>query len=369
MAWNDKGGGPWGSPPGGGEPRRPPSNDRGPGAKGPNEFEAILRQVQDWLGRLPGFSGGLGMLFAVAAVLLIWLATGIYIVSPSEEAVVLRFGALNRTEFQGWHYRLPAPIETVTTVNVTRQNQTEIGSLISREASGPGTMLTGDSNILDVDFIVVWRISDPVKYLFHVADPEDVLQRAAESAMREVIGQSDVKLALNEARAQIATTAAMILQGTLDRYDSGISLVETKDSPGIRLQLVNPPASVIDSFNDVSAARVELEQQRNQAETYSNKIVPEARGDAQKIIQDAGAYKDATVAKATGEAKQFISVLDAYKQSRDVTSRRLYIETMEAILQHSRKIIIDPNADGKNGVVPYLPLPALNPPVSSGKGQ
>jgi len=327
----------------------------------------MLRQIQDWLGHVPGMGGGLGVLAIVAVVLVVWLATGIYTVSPSEEAVVQRFGAIDRTESQGWHYRLPAPIEKVTTVNITRQNQTEIGSLVSREASGPGTMLTGDSNILDVDFIVVWRISDPVKYLFHVAEPEDVLQRAAESAMREVIGQSDVKLALNEARGQIATSAAEILQSTLDRYDSGISLVETKESPGIRLQSVNPPASVIDSFNDVSAARVELEQQRNQAEAYSNKIVPEARGDAQKIIQDANAYKDATVAKSTGEAQQFISVLDAYKLSRDVTARRLYIETMEAILQHAHKIVIDPNAD-KNGVVPYLPLPALKGSAAE-KGQ
>ncbi len=365
MAWNDKGGGPWGSPPGGGEPRRPPSNDRGspqPG-KGPNDFEAMLRQLQDWLGRLPGFGGGLGVLLAVAAVLVIWLLTGFYTVGPNETAVVQRFGALARTETLGLHYRLPAPIETATIVDVTSRHQTEIGSLSSRGPSEAGTMLTGDSNIVELGFVVVWQVRDPVNFVFHVADPDDVLQRAAESAMREVIGQTDVQRALNEGRGQIEVSSAQILQGTLDHYDSGIQIA------AIQLQRVDPPQEVVDAFHDVQRARAELEQQRNDAEKYRNDILPRARGDAQKIVQDAAAYKDATVAKATGEAQQFISVLDAYRQSRDVTARRLYIETMEAILQNSRKIIIDPNAEGKNGVVPYLPLPSLSTPTPPAKGQ
>jgi modulator of FtsH protease HflK len=362
MAWNDKGGGPWGSP-GGGEPRRPPSNDRGPGSKGPNEFEAILRQVQDWFGQFPGFNGGVGILALVAIVLVIWLLSGIYRVDPNEAAVVQRFGALARTETLGLHYHLPAPIESVTIVDVTSRHQTEIGSLNSRGSSDVGTMLTGDSNIVELGFVVVWQVRDPVKYIFKVADPEDVLQRAAESAMREVIGQTDVQMALNEGRGQIETSSAAILQSTLDRYDSGIQIA------AIQLQRVDPPAPVVDAFHDVQRARAELEQARNDAEKYRNDILPRARGDAQQVIQGAAAYKDKTIAEATGEAAQFISVLDAYKAAREVTARRLYIETMEAILQHSRKIIIDPNADGKNGVVPYLPLPALNPPASSGKGQ
>jgi modulator of FtsH protease HflK len=362
MAWNDKGGGPWGSP-GGGEPRRPPSNDRGPGSKGPNEFEAILRQVQDWFGQFPGFNGGVGVLALIAIVLVIWLLSGIYRVDPNEAAVVQRFGALARTETLGLHYHLPAPIESVTIVDVTSRHQTEIGSLNSRGSSDVGTMLTGDSNIVELGFVVVWQVRDPVKYIFKVADPEDVLQRAAESAMREVIGQTDVQMALNEGRGQIETSSAAILQSTLDRYDSGIQIA------AIQLQRVDPPAPVVDAFHDVQRARAELEQARNDAEKYRNDILPRARGDAQQVIQGAAAYKDKTIAEATGEAAQFISVLDAYRAARDVTARRLYIETMEAILQHSRKIIIDPNADGKNGVVPYLPLPALNPPASPGKGQ
>jgi len=363
MAWNDKGGGPWGSPPGGGEPRRPPSNDRGPGSKGPNEFEAILRQVQDWFGQFPGFNGGVGVLALVAIVLVIWLLSGIYRVDPNEQAVVQRFGAWARTESLGLHYHLPTPIETVTIVDVTSRHQTEIGSLTNRGSSDAGTMLTGDSNIVELGFVVVWQVRDPVKYIFKVADPEDVLQRAAESAMREVIGQTDVQMALNEGRGQIEISSAAILQSTLDRYDSGIQIA------AIQLQRVDPPAPVVDAFHDVQRARAELEQARNDAEKYRNDILPRARGDAQQVIQGAAAYKDKTIAEATGEAAQFISVLDAYRAARDVTARRLYIETMEAILQHSRKIIIDPNADGKNGVVPYLPLPALNPPASSGKGQ
>jgi len=365
MAWNDKGGGPWGSPPGGGEPRRPPSNDRGPwsSGKGPNDFEAMLRQLQDWLGQLPGFGGGLGVLALIAAVLVIWLITGFYTVSPNETAVVQRFGALARTETQGLHYRLPAPIESVTIVDVTNRHQTEIGSLSSRGSTDVGTMLTGDSNIVELGFVVVWQVRDPVQFVFKVADPDDVLQRAGESAMREVIGQTDVQRALNEGRGQIETASAAILQSTLDRYDSGIQVA------AIQLQRVDPPAPVVDAFHEVQRARAELEQARNDAERYRNDILPRARGDAQKIIQDANAYKEATIAKATGEAKQFVSVLDAYKQARDVTARRLYIETMEAILQNSRKVVIDPNAEGKNGVVPYLPLPALNAPAPAAKVQ
>jgi membrane protease subunit HflK len=323
----------------------------------------MLRQIQDWLGHIPGLGGGLGLLFVIAAVLVIWLLTGFYTVGPNETAVVQRFGALARTETLGLHYRLPAPIETATIVDVTSRHQTEIGSLSSRGSSEAGTMLTGDSNIVELGFVVVWQVRDPVKFVFKVADPDDVLQRAGESAMREVIGQTDVQQALNEGRGQIEISSAAILQSTMERYDSGIQIA------AIQLQRVDPPLDVVDSFHDVQRARADLEQARNDAERYRNDILPRARGDAQKIVQDANAYKDATIAKATGEAQQFVSVLDAYKQSRDVTGRRLYIETMEAILQNSRKIVIDPNAEGKNGVVPYLPLPALNPPASAAKGQ
>jgi membrane protease subunit HflK len=371
MAWNDKGGGPWGSPPGGNEPRRPPSNGKGPAGKGPNDFEAILRQGQEKLSEWwPGAHGGSMIALLTGAVVVIWLLSGIYRVDPNEQAVVQRFGALARTESLGLHYHLPTPIETVTIVDVTRRNQTEVGSRNSRESTDAGTMLTGDSNIVELGFVIVWQVRDPVKYLFKVADPADVLQRAAESAMREVIGQTDVQLALNEGRGQIETSSAAILQTTLDRYDSGIQIA------AIQLQRVDPPAPVVDAFHDVQRARADLEQQRNDAEKYRNDIVPRARGEAQKIIQDAGGYKDKTIAEATGEAAQFVSVLDAYKAARDVTARRMYIETMESILARSRKIIIDPNADGKNGVVPYLPLPGLNapaaaspPPVSPAKVQ
>ncbi len=361
MAWNDKGGGPWGSPPGGNEPRRPsPSNGKGPSGKGPNDFEAMLRQGQDRFNQLwPGMNGGRGIILLFGAIVAIWLLTGIYRVDPSEQAVVQRFGAWVRTETLGLHYHLPAPIETVTIVDVTGRHQTEVGSRDNHDAIGVGTMVTGDSNIVELGFVVVWQVHDPVKYIFRVADPTDVLQRAAESAMREVIGQTSVQLALNEGRGQIETEAAAILQTTLDRYDSGITVA------AIQLQRVDPPADVVDSFHDVQRARADQEQKRNDAERYRNDILPRARGDAQRVIQDATAYKEQAIAKATGEAAQFISVADAYRQSRDVTARRMYIETMESVLEHARKIIIDPNADGKNGVVPYLPLPGLAAPASS----
>jgi membrane protease subunit HflK len=363
MAWNDKGGGPWGPPPGGGEPRRPS------GGKQPNDLESMLREGRQRLGEMwpgSGSGGTLAIAIVVAALLvglLIWVFT--FQVSPNEQAVVQRFGAYDRTMSLGLHVRWPWPIETVTTVDVTRRNQTEVGSRSSRESTEAGTMLTGDSNIVELGFVIVWQIRDPVKYLFKVADAEDLLQRAAESAMREVIGQTGVQPALNEGRGQIEASSAAILQNTLDHYDSGIQV------SAIQLQRVDPPTPVVDAFHDVQRARAEKEQQRNDAEKYRNDLLPRARGEAAKVVQDAGAYKDKTIAEATGEAAQFISVLDAYKAARDVTARRLYIETMESILQHARKIVIDPNADGKNGVVPYLPLPGLAAPAvpSAPKGE
>lgn len=318
-------------------------------------------RMRDWL---PGLGGGRGILAVVAVVLLFWLATGIFRVDPNEQAVIQRFGAYVRTEAPGLHYHLPGPIETVAFVDVTQRNQTEVGSRTGSDDAG--TMLTGDSNIVELDFVVVWQVRDPVKYLFRIADPRDVLQRAAESAMREVIGQTNVQPALNEGRGLIETSSAAILQTMLDRYDSGIQVA------AIQLQRVDPPPDVVDSFHDVQRARSELEQAKNQAEAYRNDIVPKARGQAQQIVQDATAYKERVVAEANGEAQQFLSVLDAYHQSRDVTARRMYIDTMEEILKNARKIVIDPSlSEGKNGVVPYLPLPSLPtaPAAPGAKGQ
>jgi membrane protease subunit HflK len=317
-------------------------------------------RLRDWRFN---FGGGRGLSALAAAIVLLWAATGIYRVDPNEQAVIQRFGAYVRTESLGLHYHLPGPIETVTFVDVTNSHQTEIGS---RTIGSPDAemMLTGDSNIVDLDFVVWWQVQDPVKYLFRVADPVELLQRASESAMREVIGQTDVQHALNEGRGQIEASSAAILQSTLDRYNSGIHIAS------IQLQRIDPPQPVVEAFHDVQVARADLERQRNEAEAYANKIVPEARGMAQKLIQDANGYKGATIADANGEAQQFVSVLDAYQKARDVTARRMYIDTMQAILQKSRKIIIEPNANGSAGVIPYLPLPSLSaPPQPAGRGQ
>jgi membrane protease subunit HflK len=364
MSWNDKGGGPWGPPPGANEPRRP-----SPSGKGPDDLEALLRKGQERLSQMmpEGGNGRLGLIVAVAIVaivVIVWLLSGTFRVDPNQVAVIQRFGAFVRTEPGGLHYHLPAPIETVSLVDVTNQHVTEVGSR-SSGSSDSVTMLTGDSNIIEVDFVVTWQVLDPVKYLFNVGDPIGVLRQAAESAVREVIGQTDVQYALDVGKADIGTRSTEILQNTLDRYNSGIRVAQ------IQLQRVDAPAPVIDAFNDVQAARTELEQQRNQAQAYANDVVPRARGDAQKMIQDAQAYKERATAEATGEAQQFISVLEAYQKSRDVTTRRMYIDTMETVLEKAHKIIIDPNADGKTGVVPYLPLPGLTPPPAqpAQKGQ
>lgn len=358
MEWNDKGGGPWGPPPGGNDPRSRPPNNGGR----PPDFEKILRRGQDRMRDLwpNGVGNGrTGAMVVVALALLAWIATGVYRVEPNEEAVIQRFGAWVRTESLGLHYHLPAPIESMTKVDVTSRKQTEIGARLGRQSLDASTMLTGDRNIIELDFVVVWQVRDAVKYLFKVSEPAAVLQRAAESAMREVIGQTDVQPALNEGRRAIELASAAILQTTLDRYDSGIQVA------AVQLQKVDPPNPVVDAFNDVQRARSELEQQRNEAEKYRNDIIPRARGEAQKTIQDAEGYKQQVVALATGEAQKFLSILESYKLSRDVTARRMYIETMESILQRSKKMILEPSVDGKGGVVPYLPLPSFSSPVKT----
>ena len=368
MAWNDKGGGPWGSPPSSGEPRRPsPSNGKGPVGKGPNDFEddaaamALNASAQWW----PGFRGGLGILIVVAVVLVIWMASrnlyaSIRTRKPSSSGSA-HWRARNR---KVWHYHLPTPIETVTIVDVTSRHQTEIGSRNSRESTDAGTMLTGDSNIVELGFVIVWQVRDPVKYLFKVADPDR--RAAARGGKRDARGDRPDGCSIGAQRRARAD------RNQFGRHPAKHARPLRFRHPESRRSSFSGSirrSDVVDAFHDVQRARAELEQQRNDAEKYRNDILPRARGEAQQVIQDAGGYKDKTIAEATGEAAQFISVLDAYKVARDVTARRLYIETMETILQHSRKIIIDPNADSKNGVVPYLPLPALNPPTSPAKVQ
>ncbi|MBP7337873.1 FtsH protease activity modulator HflK [Niveispirillum sp.] len=370
MPWNNQGGGngggPWGSPPGGGgngggnNPWGRPPGGGGQQPGGP-DLEDLLRKGQERFKNLTpgGLGGGKGILLGVVALGLLWGLSGIYRVQPDEQGVVLRFGEYVRTEQPGLRYHMPAPIETVETPKVTRVNRLEIGYRSGADSRRPGggdvldesLMLTGDENIIDIDFTVLWLIKDAGHYLFKIRDPEMTVKMAAESAMREVIGRTDIQPALTEARQDIEQQTKVLLQTMLDEYQSGIEISQ------VQLQKVDPPAPVVDAFNDVQRARQDRERLRNEAEAYRNDIIPRARGEAEQLIQQASAYREQVVSLAQGDAQRFAQVLSAYNQAPEITARRMYLETMQEVLGGANKIIIDQGKGG--GVVPYLPLNEL----------
>jgi membrane protease subunit HflK len=384
MFWQSQGGGPWGNGPrGGGNPWGGNRGDGGgpsPRGRGPQppDFEELLRRGQDRFRRvLPGgFRTGSGIAVVVVAILVMWLASGFYRVDPDELGVVLRFGAYNRTTQPGLNYHLPSPIEKVLTPSVTRVNRTEIGY---RSAEGATTargatrqlpeealMLTGDENIVDINFTVFWVIKDAKAYLFNIRAPDATVKSAAESAMREVIGETPIAQALAEGRGKVETDTQHLLQAILDSYSAGIELTQ------LQLLRVDPPAPVIDAFRDVQRALADRERLRNEAEAYRNDIIPKARGAAVAVKQEAEAYRQEIIARAQGDADRFLAVYHAFKAAQDVTVQRLYLETMEEILKNSNKVVIDKSAQGGSGVLPYLPLPALGggsgPPGTASSG-
>ena len=357
MSWQPPGGGgggPWG---GGGSPWGRPG---GGGGVRPPDFDALIRRVQQRLSKLlPGGSGrGKGVILIIAAVVVLWLVSGFYIVDPDQVGVVLRFGAYNRTTTPGLNYHLPTPIESVLVPTVTRVNRIEIGYRSEgpvRQVPAESLMLTGDENIVDVNFTVFWLIKDAKDYLFNMRDPDGTVKVAAESAMREVIGHTPIASALAEGRAKVETDTQTLLQHILDNYRSGIEITQ------VQLQKVDPPGPVIDAFRDVQSAKIDEQRYINEAQTYANNLVPVAQGDAAQIIQQAQAYKAKAVLQAQGDAARFVSVYNAYKAAPDVTARRLYIETLQDILADANKVVVDKSASG-TGVVPYLPLPKLAVP-------
>jgi membrane protease subunit HflK len=353
------GGGPWGSGRGGGQSGGSPRGPRGPQ---PPNLEDILRRSQDRFRQVipGGFGGGTGIIIAVIAVAALWLASGFYRVLPDEVGVVLRFGAYNRTTPPGLGWHLPAPIESVLKPSVTHINRIEIGYRStetrggqSRQLPEEALMLTGDENIVDINFTVFWLIKDAQAFLFNIRNPEATVKSAAESAMREVVGETPIAQALAEGRGKIEQETQRLLQRILDMYGSGIDVTQ------VQMAKVDPPAPVIDAFRDVQRALADRERLRNEAEAYRNDILPRARGDAVRIRQEAEAYRAEIVARAQGDADRFLAVYNAFKAARDVTLQRLYLETMEDILKNSKKVIIDKAAEGQSGVLPYLPLPDL----------
>jgi membrane protease subunit HflK len=310
---------------------------------------------------MPGGLGSFRGLIILGLIAVgVWFASGFYRVQPDQQGVVLRFGEWVRTTGPGLNYHLPSPIESVLTPSVTRENRIEVGfrsgpegRLVSqRDLTDESMMLTGDENIVDIDFTVVWRIKDAGQYLFNVRDPEGLMKVAAESAVREVVGQTAVQQALTEGRGRIESDARTLLQTLLDSYKAGIELTQ------VQLLAVDPPAPVVDAFNDVQRARADRERLRNEAEAYRNDIIPRARGEAEQMLQQAQAYREEVMNRAQGDAKRFVSVYDAYRVAPEVTQQRIYLETMEQVLRSSNKMIID-KGEGGAGVVPYLPLPDL----------
>ena len=350
MPWNDQNsngnnGGPWG--------KRESSGGRAP------DIEEMLRRGQKKLNKLlPGGKGGIFSIFLVVIVL--WIASGFYRVNADEQGVVLRFGEWVRTTAPGLHYHLPYPIEEALTPGVTRVNRISIGfrepigfssddSL--RQVPEEALMLTGDENIVDINFTVFWLIKDAGKFLFNIRNQEITIKSLAESAMRDSIGRTPLEKVLTEGREIIESSTKTLLQSVLDSYEAGIEISQ------VQLQKVDPPEQVIDSFRDVQRAKADQEKIRNQAEAYRNALIPKARGEAEKIIQEAEGYKREVVARSKGDAERFLSVYNSYKLAKDVTVKRIYLETLEEVLKNANKIIIDESAG--TGVVPYLPLPEI----------
>jgi membrane protease subunit HflK len=257
------------------------------------------------------------------------------------------------------NYWPPSPIGQVFKPNVELINQITIGyrttgdgrSSGSRDVPQESLMLTGDQNIIDVDFVVQWRIKNAADYLFNIRNPDATVKLAAESAIREVIGQTTLEDALTVKRGEVEAKTKELLQSILDSYGAGVYVVEIKQ------QKVDPPSEVIDAFNDVQRAKQDQERSVNEAVAYRNGIVPRAKGEAARMVQEALAYKEKVTKEAEGEAERFLSVYEAYKTGKKVTTERLYIERMQSVLQNSEKIILDNK--GGTGVVPYLPLPEL----------
>ena len=359
MPWQQQGGsggnnsgGPWGSGPGGGS-----------GGSQPPDIEEMIQKGKDRFKQMiPGGMGSkTGISLLVVVALILWLTTGIYRVDQGERGVELLFGKFASETQAGLHFWFPTPIGSVTTRKVDRTNTISIGFRAAggtgnmatiRDVSEESLMLTGDQNIIDIDFVVQWRIKNLRDYLFNIREPEGTTKIAAESAIREVIGQTTLEDALSKGRQLVEDKTKSVLQKILDGYGAGIFVAEVK------MQKVEPPQPVIDAFNDVQRARQDKDRQQNEADAYRNDIIPKAEGEAARLVQEATAYREQLVKEAEGEAKRFLSVYEAYKTGKKVTIQRLYLERMQEVMKDSEKIIID-NSKGGQGVVPYLPLPEI----------
>ena len=373
MPWSNQGGGggPWGggggNGSGGGGGGKSPWGGRGPsgGGQQPPDIDEVIRQGQARLKRLlpSGMGGPTGITLIVIGLLALWLFSGLYRVQPNQQGIELVFGRFTGVPTEpGLHWNYPSPIGSVIKPDVTRENRVEVGyrssgdgsgrSSVTRDVPEESQMITGDENIVDIDFVVFWRIADAGDFLFNLQDPAETVKMAAESAMRDAIGKRPIQVALTEGRQLIESTVQEDLQSLLTEYGAGVSVRQ------VQLLAVDPPKQVIDAFNEVQRARQDKDRLKNEAETFRNDVVPRARGEAAQMIEEADAFRQEVTNRAIGDADRFESVYKAYSAAKEVTQKRIYLETMEEVLGNVNKIIID-SADGGSGVVPYLPLPEV----------
>ena len=325
----------------------------------PLDLSGALRASVGDLFHLPRLNRR-GIVALTGLVLLAWLTTSLYRVQPDEKGVVLRFGQWVATTEPGLHVHLPYPIETVLLPKVTQINQMQLGvgstaALNDAQSGRARQMLTGDENIVEADGAVFWKIRDPGQFLFRVDNPELAVRIAAEGALRDVISRTPIQAAMSNKRQQIADETQALLQRLLDDDQAGVEITQ------VQLQRVEPPLAVIDAFNDVQRARADQERARNEAEAYANDILPRARGDAERIRQEAEAYKVQVVNLAQGDADAFVPLLRSYEAARDVTARRLYMDSVDELLKKSSKVIVDASGRGVSSIVPYLPMSEMTP--------
>jgi len=378
MPYSNNSGGPWGnggknnddkkSPWGAGDEREPGKGKNDPIGSVP-EIDEIVRKGQEKLRSIIGGKGGNGgpnglksggaggfgrapISFIIIALAGLWAYASLYTVKPEEKSIELFLGSYYKTGESGLNFA-PWPVVRAEVLTTTRENTEDIGVGIRGGRADDGLMLTGDENIVDIDFQVVWNISDPREFLFNLADPRKTIQAVSESAMREVIGRSELSPILNRDRALISSEVGTLIQNTLDSYDSGVNIVR------LNFDKADPPAEVIDAFRDVQAAEQERDTLEKQADAYANKALAQARGEAAQLLEEAEGYKAKVVNEASGEASRFLSIYGEYVKSKDVTRKRLYLDTMERMLGKVDKVILDKSAGGDQGVVPYLPLNQL----------
>ena len=355
MPWNDNANpGPWGSPPPDDrrdQPRRPQGGGGGPRRPGP-PFDPDVERLRQRLQRFFGGPGGIrpGAIGAVAAVIAgLWLLSGLYVVQPNEQAVVTTFGAFSRIEDPGLRYHLPAPIEGVEKVAVTSLNRVDIGGTAEADVPQESLMLTGDENIINLDFSVTWRVADAKQYVFATRNPDEAVKAVAESAVREVVGKMPLEQILTRGRGQVQVQAAEQMQRILNSWGVGVSIVE------VQIRSANPPQEVVAAFREVANAGQDAESAVNEANGYRNRVVNEAKGDAARIVQSAQAYREQSVREAIGEAARFNQIYGEYRRAPGVTRDRLYLETMERVLGKSNKVIID----GKGVTAPVVLPPDI----------